>query len=81
MAKRADDNGPFKAFEFEDWFWDSWKGCAGEFKHSQSFVFGEKFQTHMRHAMKEQLLAVRDLLDSVIEEIDRKAPDPEPKKA
>ena len=33
MAKRVHDNGPFKAFDFEDWFWDGWKECADDVKH------------------------------------------------
>jgi hypothetical protein len=78
MAKRADDNGPFKAFDFCDWFSESVQEFWREPKCKPDEAFGEEFRAHMRSAWKEQLMAVRDVIDAAIEQLD---PQDGPRKA
>jgi hypothetical protein len=73
MATRADDNGPFKEFEFGPWFCDEFRQFRTEAGPRRK-ARREKLRRELRHAAKEQLVAVRDLLDSVIETLDKKSP-------
>lgn len=72
-TKRADDNGPFKEFEFGDWLFEQMEDFCGRMKCGKSRVDTTEFETHMRQAAKEQLLAMRSLVDGFIEIIDEKA--------
>ena len=61
MARRADDNGPFKEFDLFGWMFDTANCCgADELRHN------------VRVTVKEQLETVRDILDDVIEKIDER---------
>jgi hypothetical protein len=71
MATRADDNGPFKEFAFEDWLRERFREVRQEMKGRKEKFNTTGFRTHLRNASKEQLLAVRSLIDSAIEYIDR----------
>lgn len=64
----ADKNGPFKEFTLEGWFEDNFKESWSQF---QTFNAGmNDFQYHLRNSQKEQLLAMRSLIDRAIEQID-----------
>jgi hypothetical protein len=71
VATKTDDNGPFKEFDFEEWLRDGFKGMRSEFKGRKVQFDTSNFRTHLRNASKEQLLAVRSLIDSAIEFIDK----------
>ena len=71
MTRRADDNGPFKEFSFEEWFCGGWHEFREEMRHNRGFVRKESFRKHMRTAIKEQLMAVRDVIDGIIDELDQ----------
>lgn len=68
---------PVEPFEFEEWLRDGLKGfrakvesCAQ--RQGQRQFDTSEFRQHMRNARKEQLLAVRSLIDSVVEWLDPK---------
>ncbi len=68
-----------EAFVFEDWLRDGLKGMRHEFEARmkcesprQRFDASE-FKQHMRNARREHLLAVRSLIDSAIERLDKKS--------
>ena len=71
MTSKADDNGPTKEFDFEAWLKDGMKG----FKQTVEGEMGDfdlsEFKSHVRNAQKEQLLAVRSLLDKAIDFLDK----------
>jgi hypothetical protein len=69
MAEKADTNGPFKEFVLEDWLREGAKGLRNEFKIDRSS--GSKIRSRMRKASREQLLAMRNLIDKAIEYIDK----------
>jgi hypothetical protein len=64
---KADEGGPFKEFVFEEWLRDGLEGIRHEMKQKRVEFNVENFRKHLRNAQKEQLLAVRSLLDSTIE--------------
>jgi hypothetical protein len=66
MATRADDNGPFKEFVFDDWLREAAKGIRGEVEGRRIHFDTSEFRMHMRNARKEQLLAIRSLIDSAL---------------
>ena len=70
MANKADDNGPFKEFVFEDWLKEGFKGMRNEFKCREVKFDTSGFETHMHNAVKEQMLAMRSLVDIFINMID-----------
>lgn len=72
-TKRADDNGPFKEFNFGSWVFEQMEDVCGQMKCGKGRVAATEFETHMRNAAKEQLLAMRSVVDSFIEIIDEKA--------
>lgn len=68
---------PVESFEFEEWLRDGLKGfrakvstCAQ--RQGQRQFDTSEFRQHMRNARKEQLLAVRSLIDSAVEWLDPK---------
>ena len=72
MATKADDNGPFKEFVFDEWLREGFKGMCGEMKFKPATFDTSEFETHMRNAAKEQLLAVRSLVESFIDIFEEK---------
>ncbi len=75
MANRADDNGPFKEFRFDEWLRGGFEGmCGPHVKFKKVHLDTSEFETHMRNAAKEQLLAVRSLVDSFIDMVESKEP-------
>lgn len=72
----AVNNGPVEEFVFEDWLRDGIKGVRHKVEsrmQAKERNFGaSEFRKHMRNARKEQLLAVRSLIDSAIDWLDRK---------
>ncbi len=74
MTQRAHDNGPFKEFDFGQWFAENMRGCRKERHFDPDEIFGEKFGRHVRNAWKEQLLAARDVIDAAIERLEKMEP-------
>lgn len=73
MAHRAHENGPFKEFDFADWFCDQMKNPTCEFDFKFARDEGKKFRRHMRNTAKEQMVALRDMLDSMIKKMEEQA--------
>lgn len=68
---KTDQEGPFKAFVFEEWLRDGVKGICGEWERNRPQVDTSEFFTHLRNARREQLLAVRSLFDSALESLEK----------
>jgi len=68
MAK-ADQHGPFKEFVFVDWMRDNFEGFWDK-EWEAEFDLSD-FRRHIRNARKEQLLAMRSLLDKAIERLEK----------
>jgi hypothetical protein len=65
-----------KEFVFEDWVSEGVKGVRSHLRRRRGLL-PEEFHSHMRAARKETLLAMRSLLDAVVEDVEK----PRPKKA
>ena len=77
MTNKKYDHEPVEEFVFEDWLRDGIKGFRQKVEsrmpgEGKSFDTSE-FRQHIRNAQKEQLMAVRSLLDSAINWIDKQA--------
>jgi hypothetical protein len=75
ITTKADDNGPFKEFDFGEWLRDGVKGLQAEMKGRKKEFFDfdtSEFRSHLRNASKEQLLAIRSLIDKAIETIEKR---------
>lgn len=70
--KRADAGGPFREFDFEEWLRDGVEGIRGELERTKKSFDISDFRTHIRNAQKEQLLALRSLIDSAIESVEKR---------
>ena len=80
MAQKTYNHEPVEEFVFEDWLRDGIKGMREKFESrmsgkSKAFDASE-FRQHMRNARKEQLLAVRSLLDNAINWLEQKEESP-----
>jgi hypothetical protein len=80
----AVNNGPVEEFVFEDWLRDGIKGVRRKIESrmqakERSRFGASEFRQHMRNARKEQLLAVRSLIDGAIEWLDKKEENAEQK--
>jgi len=71
-TKHADDNGPFKEFVFGDWLFEQFEDFCGQVKCGKGRMKTTEFEAHMRNAAKEQLLAMRSIVDGFIEIIEEK---------
>lgn len=76
MAEKNYEHEPVEAFDFEDWLRDGIKGFRQKVESSmppkgKTFDTSE-FRQHMYNAQKEHLLAVRSLIDSAIDWLDKK---------
>jgi hypothetical protein len=75
MTTKKYSHQPVEEFIFEDWLRDGIKGMRERLEsripEGKRFNTSE-FRSHMRNAQKEQLLAVRSLLDSAIDWLDKK---------
>jgi hypothetical protein len=71
MTARADDNGPFKEFRLGGWMREGLDGMCGQAYGKRVRINTSGFESHMRNSAKEQLLAVRSLIDGFIERIDQ----------
>lgn len=72
MATKADENGPFKEFSFDEWLREGFEGMRNQMKFKRTKIDTTEFETHMRNSVKEQLLAMRSLVDSVIDVVEKK---------
>jgi hypothetical protein len=68
---RADEGGPFREFVFEEWLRDGIEGMRQKMEQKKAHFDPSNFRKHMRNAQKEQLLAIRDLIDNAIEHVER----------
>ncbi len=68
---KADQTGPFKEFVFEEWLKDGVEGVRGKMEQRKAHFDPAKFRQHIRAAQKEQLLAIRSLIDSAIDWVDK----------
>jgi hypothetical protein len=62
---------PVEEFVFEDWLRDGLEGIRGRIEKRTGHFDTSDFRTHIRNARREKLLAVRSLVDSAIECLDR----------
>jgi hypothetical protein len=71
MAEKA-KAGPVEEFVFEDWLRDGLEGVRSKLEKKTGGRFDTSgFCTHMRNARREKLLAIRSLIDSAIEFLDK----------
>jgi len=63
---KADEGGPFKEFVFEEWLRDGIEGMRQKMEQKKTHFDPSNFRKHIRNAQKEQLLAIRDLIDNAI---------------
>ena len=68
---KADYDGPFKEFVFEDWLRESIEGFYDEVQEAKKQFEAENIRHHLRNASREQLLALRTVIDSAIDFIDK----------
>lgn len=61
------DNGPVREFDFEEWLRDGVTGIRRKLKRQKREFDTSEFRNHMRNARREQLLALRSLIDSGLE--------------
>lgn len=67
---KAEQEGPVREFVFDEWLREGIEGMVNKTsKVKPAFDFGE-FYHHIRNAQKEQLLALRSLLDKAIERLE-----------
>ena len=58
-------------FDFEDWLAEGVRGCRASYKKLSPHLT-EEFRQHTKAARREMLLAMRSLLDAVIERVEEK---------
>jgi hypothetical protein len=68
---RADQEGPFREFSFEEWLRDGVEGMRGKVEQKKAEFDPAQFRRHLRNAQKEQLLAMRSLIDNAIEYLEK----------
>jgi hypothetical protein len=68
---KADQGGPFKEFVFEEWLRDGVEGIRHKMEQKKVHFDPSNFRKHVRNAQKEQLLAIRSLIDNAIECIEK----------
>jgi hypothetical protein len=75
MVNKRYNHEPVEEFVFEDWLRDGIKGFRKKvekrMKIEEADFDTSEFRTRMRNASKEQLLAVRSLLDNAIDWLDK----------
>jgi hypothetical protein len=64
---KADAGGPFKEFLFEEWLRDGIEGMRSKMEQKKAHFDPSAFKQHIRTAKKEQLLAIRSLIDNAID--------------
>lgn len=67
---RAGESAPAKEFTIEGWLRDGLDGIRSKVENRTGRFDTSSFRTHMRNARREQLLAVRSLIDSAIERLE-----------
>lgn len=63
---RADAGGPFKEFVFAEWLKDNIEACCHRMKEGKEQLEPANVRRHIRNAQKEQLLAMRDMIDHAL---------------
>jgi hypothetical protein len=67
---RADAGGPFKEFVFSDWLRDCIEASCHRMKEGKEQLEPANVRRHIRNAQKEQLLAMRDMIDYALERLE-----------
>jgi hypothetical protein len=68
---RADAGGPFKEFVFTEWLREGLNAMCDQWKRGKEQLDPDNLRRHLRHAQKEQLLAVRNMIDTAIERLEK----------
>ena len=71
MAEKL-KTGPVKEFVFSEWLRDGVQGMRSKIEcglEKRGKIDTSEFRAHMRNARKEQLLAIRSLVDSALDSI------------
>lgn len=68
---RADAGGPFKEFIFTEWLRDGLDEMCDQVKHSKEQFDPDNFRRNLLRAQKEQLLAMRSMIDAAIERLEK----------
>jgi hypothetical protein len=68
---RADASGPFKEFVLTEWLRDGMEDMCHKMKYSKEQFEPVNFRRHIRNAQKEQLLAMRSIIDSALERLEK----------
>ncbi len=68
---RADAGGPFKEFVLTEWLRDGIEGACDRMKYGKEQLEPANFRRHIRNAQKEQLLAMRSMIDSALERLEK----------
>ena len=69
-------NAEVEEFDLEEWLDKGMRGLRRSLKSKRPQILPDQFKQHTRAARKEMLLAVRSLLDTAIQELEKepKAP-------
>ena len=67
---RADAAGPFKEFVLTEWLRDGVEGTCDRVKYSREQFEPANFRRHLRNAQKEQLLAMRSMIDGALKRLE-----------
>ena len=67
---RADAGGPFKEFVLTEWLRDCIEESCHKMKQGKEQLEPANVRRHIRNAQKEQLLAMRDMIDNALERLE-----------
>ena len=68
---RADAGGPFKEFVLTDWVREGIEEMCHKIKWSREQLELENFRKHVRNTQKERLIAMRNMIDTAIERLEK----------
>lgn len=67
---RADAGGPFKEFVLTEWLRDCIEESCSKMRQGKEQLEPANVRRHIRNAQKEQLLAMRDMIDNALERLE-----------
>ena len=67
---RADAAGPFKEFVLTEWLRDGFEDACNRAKYRREQFEPANFRRHLRNAQKEQLLAMRSMIDGALKHLE-----------
>ena len=68
---KADDNGPVKEFDFEQWLKEGVEGVKSKVEGERPVFDFSNVRKHVRNAQREQLMAMRSFIDSAIDWLEK----------